>query len=153
MSAAHVKPEEVVMTRKQVEEFFARRDSAHSRRDVDAVSALYAEDAVVESPTAGGSVEGRAAIEEITRTWFLGFPDVTFTRTTLVIDGDRAVWIGEVRGTDTGGFMGLSRTDKPFRLPMVMVCRLKDGAIVHEQRIYDFSGMLMQIGILKAKPL
>jgi ketosteroid isomerase-like protein len=140
------------MTRQQVEALFARRDSAHSLRDVAAVTALYAEDAVVESPTAGGRVEGRAAIEEITRTWFSGFPDVIFTRTTLVVDGDRAVWIGDVRGTDTGGFMGLARTDKPFRLPMVMVCRLKDDVIVHEQRIYDFSGMLMQIGILKAKP-
>ena len=30
---------------------------------------------------------------------------------------------------------------------------LKDGAIVREQRIYDFTGMLIQIGLLKAKPL
>ena len=63
------------------------------------------------------------------------------------------MWIGEVRGTDTGGFMGLPPTRKPFRVPMVMLCTVKDGYIVREQRIYDFTGMLMQIGLLKGKPL
>jgi hypothetical protein len=35
---------------------------------------------------------------------------------------------------------------------MVTVCRVADGLIVHERRIYDFTGMLVQIGVLKAKP-
>ncbi len=30
---------------------------------------------------------------------------------------------------------------------------LKDGKVVHERRIYDFTGMLIQIGVLKAKPV
>ena len=29
---------------------------------------------------------------------------------------------------------------------------LEDGLIVHERRVYDFTGMLVQIGLLKAKP-
>jgi steroid delta-isomerase-like uncharacterized protein len=141
------------MTRQQVENLFARRDTAIKNRDVAAVTSLYAEDAVVESPTAGGTVRGRRAIEDVTRTWFDGFPDVIFTRTTLVIDGHYVVWIGDIHGTDTGGFMGLPPTSKPFRLPIVFVCTLEDGRIVREQRIYDFTGMLLQIGVLKAKPM
>src|SRR5438094_162302 len=130
------------MTRQQVESLFARRDRAMSRRDAAAFDVLYATDAVVESPTAGGTVTGRKAIDEITRAWFNGFPDMTFTPKTLLVDGDRAVSIGEVRGTDTGGFMGLPPTNKPFRLPIVFLCTVKDGLVVHEQRIYDFTGML-----------
>jgi len=141
------------MTRQQVEAVFARRDTAVSQFDMAGISALNAEDVVLSSPMAGGTVHGRAAVEEVNRAYFAGFPDVIFTRETLVIDGDRAVWIGEVRGTDTGGFMGLAATGKPFQLPIVMVCTLKDGVIVREQRIYDFTGMLVQIGLLKAKPL
>jgi steroid delta-isomerase-like uncharacterized protein len=140
------------MTRQQIESIIARREKAVSQRDVDAMTALYAEDAVLESPTAGGAVHGRAAIGEVTRAWFAGFPDVTFTVGTLLVEGDRAVWAGEVRGTDSGGFMGLPPTDKPFRLPMVMLFAFRDGLIAHEQRIYDFTGMLIQIGVLKAKP-
>src|SRR5262245_29880130 len=100
------------MTRQVIENTFRRRDAAANRHDVAGVSAAYAEDAVVESPTAGGNVYGRKAIGEITRAWVTGFPDVSFTLQNLVIDGDVAVWVGEVRGTDTGGFMGLAATKK-----------------------------------------
>jgi len=141
------------MTRQQVENLFARWESAIKNRDAAAWACLYADDAIVESPTAGGPVRGRQAIEEVGRAWFDGFPDVTFTRATLVIDDDRAVSIGDINGTDTGGFMGLPPTNKPFRLPIVFVCTLADGLIVREQRIYDFTGMLLQIGVLKAKPM
>lgn len=140
------------MTRQQIEELFARRERAQFRHDVDALSALFAADAVVQSPTAGGTVQGRSAIAEITRAWYVGFPDVVFATDLLVIDGEHAVWVGESRGTDTGGFLGLPPTGKPFSLPMMSLCTLKDGFIVHERRIYDFTGLLMQIGVLKAKP-
>jgi steroid delta-isomerase-like uncharacterized protein len=154
MSAASIHSRgRIVMTRQQVEALFARRETALSQRDVAGLSSLYADDVVVESPMAGGAVHGRTAADEVNRAFIAGFPDVSFTRDALVVDGDRAVWIGEVRGTDTGGFMGLSATGKPFRLPMVMVFGLKDGAIVREQRIYDFSGMLIQIGVMKARPV
>lgn len=141
------------MTRQQVEAIFARREKALIEHDVAAITSQFADDAVVDSPTAGGTVTGRKAVADVTRAWFAGFPDVVFTRETLVIDGDNAVWIGEVHGNDTGGFLGLAPTGKPFRLPMVMVCTLKDGVIIREQRIYDFTGMLIQIGVMKAKPI
>ena len=141
------------MTRQEIERLFARREQALARHDIAGVSAVYSADAVVESPTAGGPVRGRKEIENVTRAWFTGFPDVTFNTRSLAIDGALAVWIGEVRGTDTGGFMGLPPTNKPFRVPMVTLCTTQDGAIVHEQRIYDFTGMLVQIGVLKAKPV
>lgn len=77
-------------------------------------------------------MRGRKAIEDLTRAWFIGFPDVTFTSRMLVFDNDRAVSIGDIRGTDTGGFMGLPPTDMPFQLPIVWVCTVLDGLIVHE---------------------
>jgi steroid delta-isomerase-like uncharacterized protein len=141
------------MSRKQIENLFARRDRAMNLRDAAATAAVYAEDAVVESPTAGGTVTGRKANEDVYRAWFTGFPDVTYTARALVIDGDNAVSIGETRGTDTGGFMGLPPTNKPFHLSIVFVCTVRDGFIAHEKRIYDFTGMLIQIGVLKARPI
>jgi steroid delta-isomerase-like uncharacterized protein len=141
------------MTRKQVEALMLRREHAQSQQDVPGITALYSDDIVVDSPMAGGTVRGRDANAEVYHAWAAAFPDAAFTRKALVIDRDRAVWIGEVRGTDTGGFMGIAATGKPFQLPMVFLYTVKDGAIVHEQRIYDFTGMLIQIGVLKAKPL
>ncbi len=141
------------MSRQQMEGLFVRWASALRAHDVAALTGLYAADAVVESPTAGGPVTGRDAIADVTRAWFSGFPDVVFTMESLVVDGDRAVWIGVTHGTDTGGFMNLPPTNKPFRLPIVFLCTVKDGLIAHERRIYDFTGMLVQIGVLKAKPV
>jgi hypothetical protein len=38
-------------------------------------------------------------------------------------------------------------------VPGVFVYELKDGKIVHERRVYDFTGLLIQTGLLKAKPI
>ncbi len=58
----------------------------------------------------------------------------------------------QLAGTDLGGFMGLAPTGKPFRITIVFLFTFDDRHIVHERRIYDFTGMLVQIGVLKAKP-
>ena len=48
--------------------------------------------------------------------------------------------------------MGLPATGRQFKFPVVAVFTLEGGLIVHERRIYDFTGLLTQIGVLKAKP-
>ena len=69
----------------------------------------------------------------------------------LVIDGDRAAQVATLAGTDTGGFLGLPASGKPFRVP-ILTPHGKDQQIVSERRIYDFTGLLIQIGVLKASP-
>ena len=43
-------------------------------------------------------------------------------------------------------------TQKAFEFPLVRLFTLRDGQIAHERRIYDFTGLLVQVGALKAKP-
>lgn len=86
------------------------------------------------------------------RAWFAAFPDVVTTTDDLLIDDSRAALAATITGTDIGGFMGLLPTGKPFRLPIVHLYKLQDEQILHERRIYDFTGLLVQIGVLKAKP-
>ena len=139
------------MTRDEIVDLFARREAAIARHDAAALAALHSETGVVESPF-GGTVQGRAAIAKVYRAFFEALGDVTVSVDALVIDGDRAVQVGTLSGTDTGGLMGMAPSGKPATLPIVVVCRVADGLIVHERRIYDFTGMLVQIGVLKAKP-
>ena len=68
------------------------------------------------------------------------------------LDGEMVVQIATLQGTDIGGFMGLPPSGKAFRVPAVFTYQLSSGKIVREQRIYDFTGVLVQIGTLKAKP-
>ena len=48
--------------------------------------------------------------------------------------------------------MGLPPTGKHVRVPSVLLFTLKDGQIQRMQSVYDFTLMLVQIGVLKLKP-
>ena len=141
------------MSRDEITAFFARRHDAWNRRDAGALAADYAESGIVESPLAGGRASGREAIERLYATYFVAFPDLKLEQDQLLIDGDSAALVGRVSGTDTGGFMGMPPSGRRVSVPVVFIYQLGDGRIMHEHRIYDFTGMLVQVGLLKAKPV
>jgi steroid delta-isomerase-like uncharacterized protein len=139
------------MTRTETEQFFNRRLDAWRRRDLDALSLMHTDDAILESPIAG-TVTGRAAIENVHRAFATSFPDFAIGNAALIVDGDRIVQTVTFTGTNTGGFMGMAPTGKRFTFDAVLICTMRDGLIAHERRIYDFTGFLLEIGVLKAKP-
>jgi steroid delta-isomerase-like uncharacterized protein len=141
------------MSRAEVEAFFARRQEAIDNLDAAALSQDYTEDCVVDSPAGGGTLHGREQVERMRRNWFDSFPDLKFTMETLLIDGNHVVQIMTMEGTDIGGFMGLAPKGKSFKVPAVYFYELRDGLIARERRIYDFTGMLVQVGAIKAKPV
>jgi len=55
-------------------------------------------------------------------------------------------------GTHAGEFFGLPATGRHVELTVACVLSLADNQIVEERRIYDFTGLLVQVGVLKAKP-
>jgi len=139
------------MTRDEVAALFARRQEAWDRRDASALTEDYAESGMLDSPLAGGSVTGRAAIEKVYQALFTAFPDMKFQSEELIIAGDRAAQLAWSSGTDRGGFMGLPPSGKAFRVPMALFYVLREGEIVSERRILDFTGVLVQVGVLKAR--
>ena len=70
-----------------------------------------------------------------------------------MIDGDRVAQALSIEGTHIGEFMGVPPSGRPFRLTSVFGYELEAGQIIRERRIYDFTGLLVQIGLLKAKPV
>lgn len=139
------------MNRDDVVRLFDRRLQALNDHDVEEFADTYSENAVVESPL-GGTHQGRAAIAGVVASFLTALSDATFTSDELVIDGDRVVQVMTLSGTDTGGFMGMAPSGRPAQLPLVIVCHVAGGLVTHERRIYDFTGMLVQIGVLKARP-
>jgi steroid delta-isomerase-like uncharacterized protein len=141
------------MSRAEIVAMFARRQEALDNLDTAALSQDYAEDCVVDSPAGGGTLHGRAEVERVRRRWFDSFPDLKFTTEALLIDGNHVAQITTMEGTDIGGFMGPAPKGKSFKVPAVYFYELRDGRIVRERRIYDFTGMLVQVGAIKAKPV
>ncbi len=151
MTARNASAPARLLSRAEVMAIFERRQEAWDDLDADRLAEDYADDCTVDSPTAGTHT-GRAAVARVLRGVFDGFPDLKFHTVRLVIDGDRVAQIAEVEGTDIGGFLGVRPTGRMFRVPVVFLYAFRDGRIVQEHRIYDYTGMLVQIGVLKAKP-
>ena len=133
--------------------FFERRQEALHRLDAAMLANLHAEAGVLDSPFAGGVAQGREAIEQVYRTFFTSFSTATIDQEQLVIDGNTAASLLHIHGTNNGGVLGLPPTERPFSLMLVSLCELKDGFIIRERRVYDFTGLLLQVGALKAKPI
>jgi steroid delta-isomerase-like uncharacterized protein len=139
------------MTREEVHALFTRRESSWQQRDAAALAADHAPDGVVVSPT-GGVLEGRAEIERIYRLWFTAFPDLTFATEELLVEGDRAALVCRVTGTHAGEFFSTPPTGRRIEVAGAFFFQFADGLITHERRVLDFTGLLVQVGVLRAKP-
>jgi predicted ester cyclase len=140
------------MTRDEIVAFFQRREDLYNDFDAAALAADYADDAVIDSPIAGVHTGGLAA-EQAFRAVFEAFLDRKMRTDSLLIDGDRVAQVFAIEGTHIGEFLGLAPTGKPFRHTAVFLYELRNRLIVRERRIYDFTGLLVQIGVMKAKPI
>ena len=141
------------MTRQEITAFFADREQMWARRDAGALAAGHAEHGTVASPIFG-SVQGRAAIEVAYRDLFVAFADWELVGLELIIDIDaqRVAQPFRSRATHNHDFFGLAGTGRRFEIHGVLLFDLDAGLIMHEHRTYDFTGLLVQLGVLKAKP-
>ena len=123
---------------------FARRQEAFACRDASMLATDYSDDCVLESP-AWGKVNGRTSAEKVFRDFFAAFPDCVFEFGELLIIENRAVQTLTVRGTNSGGFFGQAPTGRPFRLFLVTLITVVDQEIIHERRVYDVGGFMLQL--------
>jgi steroid delta-isomerase-like uncharacterized protein len=125
---------------------------AWASRDPEAIGAFHTPDAVAESPSYA-TLRGRQAIEEAARAFVTSFPDAAQTIEAVVVDAPYAACFSTVHATHSSDFFGLPGTGRRIEFRNAWLITFNDdGLIVHERRIYDFTGLLVQIGVLRAKP-
>jgi predicted ester cyclase len=139
------------MTRDEIAEFFAKRDEAWQRHDFAMLTMDHTEDGEVESPL-WGYLKGHRAIQKVYREWFSSFPDVEYFVEHLLINGNNAVQFVKMIGNQKGDFCGLAPTGKRFEVRCAFLFFFAGGKVAREIRVYDFTGVLVQLGLLKAKP-
>ena len=140
-----------MMTQQHIQAFFEDRAAAWRARDATALAAGHAVDGRVSSPMWRERL-GRDAILESYRQLFETFPDWEFNGLQLLIDGERVAQPFSASATLEGEFMGLPPTHRRCQIEGVRLYEMKDGLIQSERRLYDFTGMLIQVGVLKSKP-
>jgi predicted ester cyclase len=131
--------------------FFERREAKYARADAAGLAQDHTADGVVYSPIFQ-KVEGLARIEESYRALYAMFPDWQIDFEPPIVDGDRVAQPFHVRATHTGEFMGFPGTGRRFELRGTSIYAMRDGLIAEERRIYDFTGLLIQLGVLRSKP-
>ena len=139
------------MTSEDVRAFVRRHLDLFLTRDPATLAANHAEDGVVESPSAGRQ-NGRTEIASAYERWFAAFPDLQVSMENLVADSNRAAVFVRVNGTHRGDFMGLPPTGKRIEFQAVLLQEIDGDLIAHERRMYDFSALLIQLGLLKVRP-
>ncbi|HUF22799.1 MAG TPA: ester cyclase [Vicinamibacterales bacterium] len=139
------------MTPDEIRAFFDGQQAHWRDRDGAALAEGHAPDGTIVSPIFR-TVTGSRAIAVSYTTLFDIFPDWDLQAEELLIDGNRVAQPFSVTATHRGEFMGLAGTGKPFSIQGVRLFTMRDGRIAHERRYYDFTGLLLQIGILKTKP-
>jgi len=126
--------------------------AAWQRRDAAALAQLHAPDGVVESPMFA-TLHGRKPIEDSFRAFFTSFPDATFDLEHLLTDPPYIVMFATINATHRNDFFGLPGTNRHIDFRVARLMKLNDDGLIElEQRIYDFTGLLLQVGVLRAKP-
>ena len=139
------------MTRDETVAFFERRRQAWEANDIETLVEGHAEDGDVTSPMVG-QVRGRESIAASYNSIFRALSDQHFTFEPLLIDGDRIALPFTATVTHSGDFMGVPGTGRRAQFHGVLLYEMANGLIAHEQRVYDFTSLLIQIGVLRAKP-
>ena len=100
-----------------------RFNEAFNRHDADALATLLTDDTVFEdtSPAPDGKrVEGKAAVVDFWRSWFLKNADAVFDAEDVIISGDRAVVLWVYRK---------QRNGQPWHIRGVDVFTVHDGKV------------------------
>ena len=57
-----------------------------------------------------------------------------------------------LRGTQMHEFLGQPPSNKRIEIRLARLMKVENGLIILQKVVYDFTGLLVQVGVLRAKP-
>jgi len=141
---------ELQLDRAELQALADRFIAVLTRRDPAALAEFYAPDCVGESPMYA-TLQSRQAIEEAYRAFMTSFPDMAVEVDTVLVDPPRVALFATIDATHVNEFFGLPGTNRRIEFRVAWLFEIENGLIVRDRRIYDFTGILLQVGLLKAK--
>ena len=139
------------MTRDEILALLSRFSAMITASDASQVASVYAPDATIISPMYG-AVTGHDEIREAYTEQGQIFADIQSSVELRLIDGDHAVEIRSVLARHVGETFGVPASNRQISFTLVFLFDVKDGFIVQERRLYDFTSVLVQLGVLRPRP-
>ena len=81
-------------------------------------------------------------------TLFKGFPDIVRELKDVVSEGDKVVYRGTLRGTQTGEFLGMPPTGKTAQINDFTMLKIVDGKIVAWWYDCNLLALMQQLGLM-----
>ncbi|MGQ0600850.1 MAG: ester cyclase [Anaerolineales bacterium] len=121
---------------------------AYNAHDADRIAAFYAPDFEGEDVAQAEPQTSPADIRRVTLFYFRAFPELQIDLEDTVFEGDKAVLVWTLRGTQRGTFMRIPPTGRRVAVRGTTIITFKDGLIHRGLRIWDVAGLLRSIGLL-----
>jgi steroid delta-isomerase-like uncharacterized protein len=141
------------MTRDEIHAFLRRFVKEWEQANIPALVACYTTNPEVVSPIFH-TLTGQQQLEKSFHNLFEAFANWEIRIDDVIIDqgeGDRAVMLFTSHAIHRGEIFGVPPTGRRWENRGVLIFTFEDGRIAKDTRLYDFTGMLVQIGVLKTK--
>ena len=139
----------------EAREVMDRVTDAAMKGDSEALKALYAQDAVAETPDQG-TITGRDQIAAYMGEFSAAFPDAAYEQRYKHEAGDTAIDEGYFVGTNTGssGANGetIPATGRRVRLRECDVVTVENGVVTSHRFYFDVQDWLTQLGLAPESP-
>jgi len=118
-------------------------------RNPAAADGLVAEDFIELDPLPGQK-PGRAGLQEWLAGWFAAFPDLAWTNSEQITEGDTIVTRFYWTGTHQQEFMGIPATGRHVNVNGVVIDRVINAQMVDSRMLMNSLSMLQQLGVIPA---
>ena len=141
------------MTSDEIRAFCENYVRRWERGDITGLLACYNDDCEIVSPIFN-ILKGRSQVETSFLELFRAFSEFQIDINDVIVDRDRkerAVLLFTSFLTHRGEIFGVPGTGRRFEVHGVFVFTFENDRISRDSRLYDFTGMLMQLGVLRAR--
>ena len=122
--------------------------AAMNKKDLDGVLSMM-DDAVVDHQIPPEMPNGKAGATAFFNMMFGSAPDMSFEILDSLVSGNRIAIRSRVTGTQTGPFMQMPATGKPFDVEGIDIVQVNDeGKVTEHWGIFDFMTMMQQVGLV-----
>ena len=132
-------------TNKQIMRTFVEEVINQNR--LDRADDLVKEDFIELDPLPGQQ-QGREGLKDVLAMMRTAFPDIHWTITEMVSEGEKVVSRFHWTGTHRAPFLGIPATGKPVEVKGVVIDRLEAGKMADSRILMDTLALLQQLGVI-----
>lgn len=118
-----------------------------NQRQVDLLDQIATEDYIEHDPFPGMG-NGLAQLKARVGGFHQAFNPLHFTIEDVIAEGDKVVVRWTNSGTDSGGFMGIPPTGKPFGIAGIDIHLVRDGRLAEHWHVVDLLAQMQQLGLI-----